>query len=75
MAIQLLEMAGERGHVESLNLLGDIFIQGQEVEPNPELSIKYYTLASKLGSPHAEYNLGIYRSKSLLTARNILWKW
>ncbi|KAG7191851.1 ERAD-associated protein [Scheffersomyces spartinae] len=59
--MEYLELASSRLDVDSTILLGDIFHNGYEeanITVDHHKAYSYYTLAAKLGSPHAFFNLG-----------------
>ena len=56
-AYELMRRAADMSHPEALNFLGYCLQHGVGVEPNAELSVRYYEKAASLGNSAAFVNL------------------
>jgi TPR repeat protein len=59
-ALALFEEAGKEGHSQSLNILGEIYINSPFVKQNIPLAMEYFKKAADLGDQDAFRNLACY---------------
>jgi uncharacterized protein len=57
-ALSIFKSYAEKGDKQSINALGNMYLNGKVVEKNIGVAINYYNQAAKLGYSNSYYNLG-----------------
>jgi hypothetical protein len=58
-AFALLQKAASEGYAPAENSLGELYLAGQGVAPNPKEAAKWFNVAATKGEARGQYNLGM----------------